>query len=435
MNVAPYLTEAAYVPSTVPVLVGTPPQQMNLTVDVSAGLIAAYGSDCILCAGTTMFDPSLSSTFKTNNTPWPASVPSFGGVEVSDTVGFGGVVTVSNQPFVNILDGSDQTFANSIWNGHLGLFLNPLNATSIAQHVLTHLYESSSLLNPVVGMRFDPANPKVTIGALDPNDYEGTINWVQLDQTPDPKGDYFNVFEFDGVKGYDGQFVPYGGNLSAALDSFFLSIALPNADTYFLNTNSTGPVPQPLGLINDTGVVQYNCNSSSPASLSGPPQSPYVALTATINGVDYPIDSTGNLLRPQSGASSAGFCPVGIRNRSDTAQPNVVFGLPFLRSVYIAYRFPTDDCPGYYGFAFPAGSNRTQSQISQTPTATPTNSARCLSLAAPTSTPTANVVLAQEALTSKDAYTVYGEQGTAQVPLTGVNDLPKIVWNWTALSG
>lgn len=64
MNVPPYLSEDAYIPSTVPVLVGTPPQQINLTVDMSSGFLATYGSDCILCAGTTMFDPSLSSTFR-----------------------------------------------------------------------------------------------------------------------------------------------------------------------------------------------------------------------------------------------------------------------------------------------------------------------------------------------------------------------------------
>lgn len=68
-------------------------------------------------------------------------------------------------------------------------------------------------------MRFDPANPKITIGALDPNDYEGTINWVPLNPSPDPNGDYGNTFSFDGVKGYDDQFVPYGANLTAALDS------------------------------------------------------------------------------------------------------------------------------------------------------------------------------------------------------------------------
>ncbi|KAF8554665.1 acid protease [Imleria badia] len=432
LNVVPYLSENSYVPSTVPVLVGTPPQQMNLTVDLSSGTLATYSSDCILCAGSTMFDQSLSSTFKTNNTPWAASIPSFSGVDVSDTVGFGGLLSAANQPFVNILDGSNITFAEFVWNGHLGLFLNPLNTTAVAQHILTHLYESSSLLNPVVGMRFDPANPKLTIGALDPNDYEGTINWVPLNQTPDPKGDYFNTFSFDGVKGYDGQFVPYAGILSAALDSLSLSISLPSADTYFNNTNSTGPVPLPIGLIPDV-LYEYNCsNSSVLTGSSGPPQSPYVALTATINGVDYPIDSTGNLLRPPSGAASEGYCPVGINNRTDTALPSIILGLPFLRSVYVAYRFPTEDCPGYYGFAFPSGANRTQSQISQTPTATPTNSAQCLSLATPTSTPVANVVLAQEALVSKGTYAVYG-QGASQVPLTGVNDIPKMVWNWTAL--
>jgi len=239
-----------------------------------------------------------------------------------------------------------------------------------------------------------------------------------------------NTFPFDGVKGYDNQFVPYSGSLTAALDSFFLSIALPDVDLYFNNSNSTGPVPQPIDLVNGTSVVEYNCNSSSHTL---PPQSPYVALTATINGVDYPIDSTGNLLRPQSPASSLGFCPVGITNRSDTLQPSVVLGLPFLRSVYVAYRFPTDGCPGYYGFAFPSGANRTHEQISQTPKATPTKSAQCLALATPTSTPTANVVLAQEALAGKSTYEVYGGQG-GQIRLVGVDDLPKAVWNWTAVS-
>lgn len=234
-----------------------------------------------------------------------------------------------------------------------------------------------------------------------------------------------------------------------------LSISLPNADTYFNSTNSTGPVPQPVGPTPDEGLFEYNCTSDSSATGStGPPQSPYVALTATINGVDYPIDSTGNLLRPAPGGSSAGLCPVGIKNMNDTAPPNVVLGLPFLRSVYVyvyfwphicfradlmdfdrpsAYRFPTDGCPGYYGFAFPSGSNRTQSQISQTPTATPTNSAQCLSLAAPTSTPVANVVLAQEALASKNTYAVYGVQGANPMPLMGIEDIPQMVWNWTAL--
>lgn len=115
-----------------------------------------------------------------------------------------------------------------------------------------------------------------------------------------------------------------------------MAISLPSANTYFNNTNSTGPVPLPIGLIPDL-LYEYNCTSNS-SLLTGspsPPDSPYVALTATINGVGYPLDSSGNLLRPQSGAASVGYCPVGINNRTDTVPPSVILGLPFLRSVYV----------------------------------------------------------------------------------------------------
>ncbi|KAF9236443.1 acid protease [Melanogaster broomeanus] len=399
MNVPPFLTETEFISATVPTLIGTPPQQINLTVDISSGLLAAYAYDCVLCSGPTSFDSSLSSTFKSSSIPWSLSTPSFSGTVVTDTIGFGGIFDVADQQFVNINDGSSVNYSYIIRNGLLGLLPSPLNATSASTHILTRLYQSSSLLNPVIGMRFDPANPKLTIGALDPNDYEGTINWVEMTKYPDPSGDYYNTFNIDGVKGYNGEFVPFGGNLTAAFSSFSMTIALPNADTYFLNPNFTGPIPKPIDLDEELGIFQYNC---TPGSSAAPPQSPYVALSASINGVDYQIDSVNNLLRPP--AEALGYCPVGIKNRSDTSTPNVVFGLPFLRSVYVAYRFPTDTCPGYYGFAFPSGSNRTQSQISQTPTSTPTNSAQCLSLTAPTSTPTANVVLAQELIASKETY-------------------------------
>lgn len=125
------------------------------------------------------------------------------------------------------------------------------------------------------------------------------------------------------------------------LDPVSLSISLPDIDTYFNNTDSTGPVPQPIGFVQDGGFAEYNCSSNSSA-LTGPfdpTQLPYVALTATINGVDYPIDSPGNLIRPQSMVATPGFCPVGINNKSDSAQPSIVLGLPFLRSVYVYVSF------------------------------------------------------------------------------------------------
>ncbi|KIJ13949.1 hypothetical protein PAXINDRAFT_13273 [Paxillus involutus ATCC 200175] len=137
-------------------------------------------------------------------------------------------------------------------------------------------------------MRFDPANPKLTISELDPNDYEGTINWVEMSQNPDLNGDYYNMFNVDGVKGYNGTFVPFGGNLTAALDSFIISITVPNADTYFDNSNFMGPVPLPIKLDPDLGITQYNCTSNSTTTTSAsspfPSQPPYVALVVLING-------------------------------------------------------------------------------------------------------------------------------------------------------
>jgi hypothetical protein len=63
MNVPPYLLDGEFNSATVPTLIGTPPQEINLTVGVYTGLLAAYGYDCVLCAGPTLFDSSLSSTF------------------------------------------------------------------------------------------------------------------------------------------------------------------------------------------------------------------------------------------------------------------------------------------------------------------------------------------------------------------------------------
>jgi hypothetical protein len=95
-----------------------------------------------------------------------------------------------------------------------------------------------------------------------------------------------------------------------------------------------------------------------------------------------------------------------------------------------AYRFPTDNCPGYYGFAFPSGANRTQAQIAQKPTSTPSSSSQCLSLTAPTSTPTFSAGSATSGSgLSSQTYEVYGRPGAAQVPLVGVGDLPKGVWD------
>lgn len=92
-----------------------------------------------------------------------------------------------------------------------------------------------------------------------------------------------------------------------------------------------------------------------------------------------------------------------------------------------AYRFPTGDCPGYFGFAFPKGANRTQAQISQKPTSTPGQMSECLNIIAPTSTP----AVSRPSSDVEAKYAVYGHDDL-QVPLKGTEFLVKGIWNVTS---
>jgi hypothetical protein len=49
--------------STAPVMIGTPPQQVDMTINTYSTLLAAFAYDCTFCAGSTFFDPSQSSSF------------------------------------------------------------------------------------------------------------------------------------------------------------------------------------------------------------------------------------------------------------------------------------------------------------------------------------------------------------------------------------
>lgn len=119
---------------------------------------------------------------------------------------------------VLIESGANYNLQSTIQNGHLGAFVNPSNDTSSSAHIFSQLYQSGQLLNPVVGFRFDPRDPKITIGALDPADYDGNLNWVEIN-APNESFDSLNTFSIDGLKGYNDSFIPIGNNVTASLDS------------------------------------------------------------------------------------------------------------------------------------------------------------------------------------------------------------------------
>jgi len=185
----------------------------------------------------------------------------------------------------------------------------------------------------------------------------------------------------------------------------------------------------------DSPNFGYQCNETIP----------YVAVTTVINGVDYQIDSTWNLLHPPSGEAFLGGCLVGLQNITEGHEPNNRTRSRVLRSVMcmsnvctrrtsvVSFNsqclpLPTDNCPGYYGFAFPSGgtahsTDRTKTHLhtfKQFPMSVP----HCAYL---------YTTFSAGSATSGSAYrlrhTNLWETWRCQVPLIGVDDLPKGVWD------
>ncbi|TCD68235.1 hypothetical protein EIP91_011304 [Steccherinum ochraceum] len=427
VSVPPFLQELDYNFNLVDVLVGTPPQLLSLPIDMQGDILTVYSNDCQFCGGTTFYDPSQSST-STNVNRSLNGTSTINGTWMTDTVSLGGVVETDSISLAMVEMLSTGYDGLRVTNGGFGFLADTPRNTSVNRFIPA-LYQSGQLFNPVVGMRLDTLNPRLTVGALDPNDFEGEINWVPLE--PNTVGDnLYNRFNLDGIVGRNGSFVPYGDNLIGGISSLLLSIAVPDNTTYINNTGFSGPLyNDTLNLELDTGAIGVPCNDSDDTWGPGvhvPPA--YLDFNVQINGVKYMVDSQEIVRNLTYNPAPPGFCHIGLITNAVQGKPDVWLGLPFLRSVYFAYRFPTGDCPGYYGFAFPKGANRTQEQIAQKPTSTPALASHCLNFVAPTSTPTVMRPVDDDG----PKYTVYGNSDGLQVPLKGVEFLVKGIWNITS---
>jgi hypothetical protein len=155
-----------------------------------------------------------------------------------------------------------------------------------------------------------------------------------------------------------------------------------------------------------------------------------LAFSVVINGIDYPLDSQ-QILRPGGGPNdtcimpileTSGPVPLSQRN----SVPSITLGNAMLRSLYFAYRFPTDDCPGFIGLARPSRRPHLPQQTSTAPTTQidQTLRSKCLAFVQPGS-PVSNASLTATAPPSglanakidMETYTVFGGSGGQQMLL------------------
>ncbi|KAG8721211.1 hypothetical protein FRC09_008261 [Ceratobasidium sp. 395] len=374
---------------------GTPPQNITMMISIGTQSLLALTPDCLFCPSDGMYDPSYSSSARISATQVSLDDLSLGGFRGNETLTLGGVLQDADSPI-----------------GHLGLFVSK-DTTSHTGSIFARLNDQGQLLNPVWGLRLGGDNPQLTIGALDPNDYEGEINWVPA------VGDNA-VIQVDAWKGYQGNVVPANYPINVTLDSMSKNIYLPELDVFMMNQSLTGP-QQAINIYPpDNTIFGLLCNGT---------KFPTLDFSVEINGVDYPVAQKDMVRANDVWESAPGVCDVGIMesSTSKSGTRSYVLGVTFLRSVYLAYRFPTTSCPAYWGFATPKGVSLLASSKVQKPKATPTDAATCLSFTMPTSTPTPTIQSGGGGLmpgSSGEKYAIYGQPAMAQVELRGVADLP-----------
>ncbi|KAG8684001.1 hypothetical protein FRC08_013956 [Ceratobasidium sp. 394] len=377
-----------------------------MLVDIGSQPVFALTPDCLFCPSDGMYDPTYSSSAKFSTSRVSYGDLSMAGTRGNETITLGGVLQDVDSPLVFINQMSTKFFPR-FSGGHLGMFV-PQNQTRRAQSVFARLDDQGQLLNPVWGLRLGGDKPQLTIGALDPDDYEGEINWVPaLNDQP--------IIHVDALKGYQGNVVPANYPINATLDTLSKNIYLPELDVFMMNESLIGPQETINIYPPDNMTFGVQCNGT---------KFPTVDFSVEINGVDYPVNQK-DLIRENSFRAAPGMCNVGIMESSSN---DYLLGVTFIRSVYLAYRFPTASCPvAYWGFATPKGVSLPTTK-NQKPKATPTDASTCLSFVIPTSTPTPTIQAGSGVLPGSNGakYAVYGQPDQPQVELRGVADLPPL---------
>ncbi|KIJ36952.1 hypothetical protein M422DRAFT_260576 [Sphaerobolus stellatus SS14] len=436
------------------ILLGTPPASLSLPLDASSPSFIVNSESCILCGGSDdFFDSSLSTSFVSLNKTrvTESTIVSF----CQDKLSFGGIVGPSSGPSaiesIDWLQGQFEgsattTNINTIFGPQTkaGFYVDIVNASLRASHPLTQLHDQGFLQNPVVGFSLKTAGNEshITIGALDQEDYVGELNWVEA-EVPQPDWELPTVISIDAI------------GLSEIKETqkilFYLNTIIANIMLPFISYNYSEFEPvTSSSIFEDILGGSWNCDNmfdfiGHGLTASTNPTFPLInntdqglldpehQLPIVINGVTYKVDIEKNVAisNDTSLVPPELSCVLGLLfNNSTTSSVQGSLGLPFFRSAYVAYRFPTTDCPkAFYGFAFQKDSNVPASLIAQKPRSTPTSSAQCLQFSSPTETPTLNIPsIPQESIGYNGNFKVFRKEDAQEVPLINAEELMGVDW-------
>ncbi|KAF7721268.1 Rhizopuspepsin-2 [Apophysomyces ossiformis] len=168
--------------------VGTPPQSLKLDFDTGSSDLWFASTLCSTCgSGQTKFDPTKSSTYKKDGTPWKISYgdgSSASGVVGYDTVNLGGLQI--KQQAIELAKQESSEFQSDPVDGLLGLAFDSINTVS-AKTPVDNLISQNLISKPIFGVflgkESNGGGGEYVFGGYDESHVGGTLTTVKVDNS------------------------------------------------------------------------------------------------------------------------------------------------------------------------------------------------------------------------------------------------------------
>ncbi|XP_008066666.1 chymosin [Carlito syrichta] len=289
--------------------IGTPPQEFTVVFDTGSSDLWVPSVDCNsdACQNHHRFDPSKSSTFQ--NMDKSLSIQygtgSMEGFLGYDTVTVSSIVDLHQTVGLSTQEPGD-FFTYSNFDGILGLAY-PSLACEYSVPVFDNMMQQHLVAQDLfsVYMSRNDQGSMLTLGAIDPSYYMGSLHWV-----PVTVQEYWQ-FTVDSVT-VDGVVVACDGGCQAILDTGTSLLVGPSSDIF--------NIQQVIGATQGQyGEFDIDCGK-----LSSMP-----TVVFEINGRKYPLPPSAYTSQDQ------GFCTSGFQGDNDSQQ--WILGDVFIREYYSVF--------------------------------------------------------------------------------------------------
>lgn len=315
------------------VTVGTPPQPFNVILDTGSSDFWLASTQCVSCQGMPLFDPSKSSTLKTEATSVTIRYGSGSvlGSLAQDTITMGGF-TVPQQIWLTVTQATAQIVSGSV-SGIMGLAFSAIAATG-ATPFWQALVNNNQLQAPEMSFfltRFvnqatateEEPGGVFTLGGTNATFFKGDIDFVNM---PSSVQTSFWLLQLSSLTvGGNPVRISTGNAALSAIDTGTTLIGGPSADVAAF----WSAVPGSQRVVGMQGFFSFPCST-------------IIQVTIAFGGKTWPINSDDMNLGRISSLSSQ--CLGGIFDLSQGSSagggssPSWVVGDVFLKNVYSVFR-------------------------------------------------------------------------------------------------